>query len=122
MFDIATNQWSSAPVTGNVDGLVGPSLASVSITGLGLSFALGPDEPGLTRFDATRPTSLTWTNQTTRGPQGIDPPLVYGDSELIYVPLGAEGILLVFGSSFLVCSVGFLKYKSANSASRIQLI
>ena len=46
---------------------------------------------------------------------------VYGDSELIYVPLGSEGILLVFGLGYLVCLVGSLKHNSAYSVSRIRL-
>ena len=82
---------------------------------------MGPDVPGFVRFDLSDPSALTWTNQTSPGPQGIDPPVVHGDSELVYVPLGASGIILLFGSAYLVygvCSVGLLMYDPANCNSR----
>ena len=64
VFDIATKQWSSAPVAGDVDGLTGPGLAYVSGTDQDLSFALGPDQAGFVIFNTSNPKSLTWTNQT----------------------------------------------------------
>ncbi len=69
VFDIATEQWSSTPITGDVDGLAGPTLASVSIPEVGLSFTFGASSPSsFVKFNASDPSSLTWTNQTSPGP------------------------------------------------------
>ncbi len=105
VFDIATKQWSSTSVTGNVEGLNGPGLASVSVPDQSVSFALGRNLPGFVIFNESDPNALTWTNQTSPGLSGTSVPAVYEDSELIYVPLGESGILLMFGSYYLVRSI-----------------
>ena len=101
-FDVPTKRWSSLGIDGDVDGLVGPALSSISAPDRRTSFALSPDLPGFVMLNASDPDHLTWTNTTTQGPRGIAVPAVWGDSEMVYVPLGQKGVLLVFGAYYLV--------------------
>lgn len=104
-FDIATGDWSFVSVSGHDVHLKDissdlndrSSEMSVSIPSSGLAFSFGDWLlPGLVKFDGSVPQSLTWTNQTTGGSQGIQVPLV-SEAEMVYVPMGKEGVLLLMG-------------------------
>lgn len=98
-FDTVTNQWQSVDVSGaHIDLQNHSPETSVSIPYSGLSFFFGETNiPGLVRFDASRPDALEWTNQTTQSnTEGIRVPKV-AQAEMVHVPLGKEGVLLLMG-------------------------
>ena len=104
-FDTTKGDWRFLPVSG-VDvyskdissALNDPSSEmSASIPSSGLAFSFGGfGLPGLVKFNNSVPRSLTWTNQTSGGSPGIQVPVV-SEAEMVYVPLGKEGVLLVIG-------------------------
>ena len=71
---------------------------AASIPYNGLAFSFGVAVPGLVIFDNSLPQSLKWNNQTTSKSQGIQVPLV-SEAEMVYVPMGKEGVLLVIGGT-----------------------
>lgn len=104
-FNTATEDWSFLPVTGDEVRLKSSdsdsdhrsSEMSASIPSSGLAFSFGDfAQLGLVKFDGSVPRALTWQNQTSGGSQGIQVPLV-SEAEMVYVPLGKQGVLLVMG-------------------------
>ena len=104
-FNTATEDWSFLPVSGDDVSLKSfnskldhrSSEMSASIPSNGLAFSFGDfAQPGLVKFDSSASQTLTWQNQTSGGSQGIQVPLV-SEAEMVYVPLGKKGVLLVMG-------------------------
>ena len=104
-FNTTAADWSFVSVSGDDVGLKSinsesdhrSSEMSASIPSSGLAFSFGDfGLPGLVRFDNAVSQSLTWKNQTSGGSQGIQVPLV-AEAEMVFVPLGKEGVLLVMG-------------------------
>lgn len=96
-FNVTTQTWSNASVSGgalNTMTRAGAVTATSSSTGLGLGFITGGSDgntpPGLVTFNASNPSSLTWTNDT----QGT-PHIALGNMQ--YARFGSEGILIAFG-------------------------
>ncbi|KAF2770196.1 hypothetical protein EJ03DRAFT_361225 [Teratosphaeria nubilosa] len=88
----------------NVGNCNSATFASVPYSGLG--FILGGNGSdgnnvgGMVRFDASDPKNLSWTNETlANGSYGIDVPNYYYGGQMVYVPAGDEGILVVFGGA-----------------------
>lgn len=104
-FNTTTADWSFVSVTGDHVRLkaIGSELddrsseMSVSIPSSGLAFSFGDfGLPGLIKFDDSAPQALTWTNETSGRSQGVPIPVI-SEAEMVYVPLGKEGVLLVIG-------------------------
>lgn len=104
-FSTATAEWSFPSVSGDDVRLKAissdtddrSSEMSASIPSSGLAFSFGDfGVPGLVKFNGSVAQTLTWTNQTSGGSQGIQVPVV-SEAEMVYVPLGKEGVLLVMG-------------------------
>lgn len=97
-FNTTTTAWSFVEVSGsNVQLKDRSSEMSASIPSSGLAFSFGvTGTPGLVKFNDSVPESLTWSNQSTSGSQGIQVPLL-SEAEMIYVPMGKKGILIVMG-------------------------
>jgi hypothetical protein len=105
LFNTNTNSWSPANVQGEGVDLFQywGSEASVSLPEIGLSFSFGGNpifpapeaHPGLVTFNASTP---SWSNYTAvpAGSSGVQPPLV-AESEIVYVPYGKAGVLLMMG-------------------------
>lgn len=96
-FNTTTENWSFVEVSGNNVQLVDRSSEmSASIESSGLAFSFGSTgKPGLLKFNNLVPQSLTWSNETSRL-GGIQVPLV-SEAEMVYVPMGKEGVLLIIG-------------------------
>ena len=97
-FNTTTNEWDYVSVSGNsVDMMFGSSemIASDPFGGVYFTFS-PPGLPGFVTLDARTSESLSWTNHTTGGSEGIDVPYV-GLGELVYLPMGAAGVLLLIG-------------------------
>lgn len=105
-FNTTTADWSFLSVSGDDDVRLKSissefddrsSEMSASIPSSGLAFSFGDfGLPGLVKFDSSVSQALRWENQTSGGSQGIQVPLV-SEAEMVYVPLGKEGVLLVMG-------------------------
>ena len=102
VYDTSTGSWTSQTVTGDVNGTTGGSLSQVSTgTGLGFAFA-APTTADFITFNVSDPNLLRWRNMTTPGAQGISVPAISADNALVFVPLGDQGILVLFGAGYLV--------------------
>ena len=102
-FNTTTADWSFPSVSGDDVSFFTPDLddrsseMSASIPSSGLAFSFGDfGLPGLIKFNNSAPKALAWTNQTSGVSQGIQVPVV-SEAEMVYVPLGNEGVLLVIG-------------------------
>lgn len=76
-------------------------LAAIPSRGLSFSFGVSNStqqsaQPGFITFNASQADSLNWNNQTMNGQKGIQVPSV-SDAELVYMPIGNEGVLLLIG-------------------------
>lgn len=95
--------WSSITVSGsNVTLKNESSEMSATIPSRGLSFSFGTSsfqgsaQPGFITFNASIADSPNWNNQTTTGRGGIPVPFA-SEAELVYLPMGSEGVLLLLG-------------------------
>lgn len=102
-FDTTTNMWSSITVSGsNVNLKNGSSEMLATIPSRGLSFSFGVSmfqayaQQGFITFNASQPDSPNWNNQTVNGQDGIQVPFI-SEAELVYLPMGNEGVLLLIG-------------------------
>ena len=118
MFSTTANEWTSSGVgtTLNLSSTYHHDLngsevqlldewgwsseASVSVPEAGLSFSFGGSPssdvlPGLITFNASSP-YYTWWNNTSPGISDVPVPLV-AESEMVYIPYGKEGVLLMMG-------------------------
>lgn len=97
-FNTTTQRWANETVSGgsfNGIGRGGSAFATTSTSGLGLGFYItnglnGQGPPGLITFDASNPSTLTWTN-TTGGVPNVDA------TAMLYARYGNKGVLIVFG-------------------------
>ncbi|KAH9826291.1 Host cell factor [Teratosphaeria destructans] len=106
-YNTTTGAWSTVKVAGgplNVGNRNSATFASDPYSGLG--FILGGNGSntknvgGMVRFDASDPKNLSWTNETLgNGSYGLDVPNYYFEGQMLYVPAGDEGILVVFGGA-----------------------
>ena len=76
-------------------------MAAIPSRGLSFSFGISNYEQlsaqqGFVTFNASQPDSLNWNIQTTNGQEGIQVAVVLG-AELVYMPIGNEGVLLLIG-------------------------
>lgn len=102
-FDTTTNTWSSITVSGSNVNLKNESsemLATVPSRGLSFSFGTSSFQAsaqrGLITFNASMADSPNWNNQTMTGREGIQVPFA-SEAELVYLPMGSEGVLLLIG-------------------------
>lgn len=105
VFDTKSNSWSSANVQGSGVNLYidSGSEGSVSVPTSGFSFSFGGNPslvalPGLVTFNASLQAALdiTWSNNTAAGTYGVQVPVI-AEAEMVYVPYGKEGVLLLMG-------------------------
>lgn len=81
---------------------------SATIPSRGLSFSFGAAvfeafaQRGFITFNASIADSPNWNNQTTTGREGIPVPFAF-EAELVYIPMGSEGVLLLIGGIDVVC-------------------
>ena len=73
-----------------------------AIPSRGFSFSFGVSifntsaQPGFITFNASRADFPYWNNQTTAGQEGYQVPFA-SEAELVYIPIGNEGVLLLIG-------------------------
>lgn len=83
-----------------------------TIPSRGLSFSFGTykykdsAQRGFITFNASKADSPTWNNETVHGQEGIQVPYNSG-AELVYVPMGNEGVLLLIGG-YDVCFQSYI--------------
>lgn len=102
-FDTKTNTWHSVTVAGSTVNLnAGVSVQSVSAPSSSLGFAFGwAGAPGLVTFNASNPDIPSWSNDTGGTSPTTQVPNVL-ESEMVYLPMGKAGVVLMFGG-YTVC-------------------
>lgn len=102
-FDTITNMWSSITISGSDVTLKNESsemLAAIPSRGLSFSFGVSmfqtSAQPGFITFNASQADSPNWKNQITNGQEEIPIPFI-SEAELVYIPIGNEGVLLLIG-------------------------
>lgn len=116
--------WSSITVSGSNVNLKNESSEMLAtIPSRGLSFSFGTSEfqtagqPGFITFNASTANSPNWNNQTMTGREGIQVPFA-SEAELVYLPMGNEGVLLLMGG-IDVCFQSYVMESRILNSSRI---